>query len=37
MKESPFSHRHTKVEDKADLMVKEITESGQIMEIGDTL
>ena len=37
MKESPLSHRYTKVEDKADLMVKEVTKPGQIVDIGDTL
>ena len=37
MKESPLSHKYTKVEDKVDLMVKEVTKPGQIMEIGDTL
>ena len=37
MKESPLSHRYTKVEDRADLMVKEVTKPGQIVEIEDTL
>ena len=37
MKESPLSHRYTKVEDRADLMVKEVTKPGWIVEIGDTL
>ena len=37
MKESPLSHRYTKVEDRADLMVKEVTKLGQIVEIEDTL
>ena len=35
MKESPLSHKYTKVEDKVDLMVKEGTKPGQIMETGD--
>ena len=35
MKESPLSHKYTEVEDKADLMVKEGTKPGQIMETGD--
>ena len=35
MKESPLSHKYTKVEDRADLMVKEGTKPGQIMETGD--
>ena len=34
MKESPLSHKYTKVEDRADLMVKEGTKPGQIMETG---
>ena len=37
MKENLLSHRYTKVEDRADLMVKEVTKPGQIVEIGDTL
>ena len=37
MKESPLSHKYTKVEDKVDLMVKEGTKPGQIIETGDTL
>ena len=37
MKESPLSHKYTKVEDKVDLMVLEVTKPGQIMEIGDKL
>ena len=35
MKEGPLSHKYTKVEDKASLMVKEGTKPGQIMEMGD--
>ena len=35
MKERPLSHKYTKVEDRADLMVKEGTKPGQIMETGD--
>ena len=35
MKESPLSHKYTEVEDKADRMVKEGTEPGQVMETGD--
>ena len=35
MKESPLSHKFTRVEDKVDLMVKEGTKLGQIMETGD--
>ena len=37
MKESPLSHKYTKLEDRADLMVKEVTKPGQIVEMGDTL
>ena len=37
MKESPLIHKYTKVEDKVDLMVKEGTKPGQIMETGDML
>ena len=37
MKERPLSHKYTKVEDRADLMVKEVTKSGQRVEIGDIL
>ena len=37
MKESPLNHKYTKVEDRADLMVKEVTKAGQIVEIGDIL
>ena len=37
MKESPLNHRYTKVEDRADLMVKEVIKTGQIVEIGDIL
>ena len=33
----PFKHKYTKVEDRADLMVKEVTKPGQIVEIGDIL
>ena len=36
-KEGPLSHRYTKVEDKAYLMVKEVTKPGQIVEIQDIL
>ena len=35
MKESPLSHKYTKVEDKVDPMVKEDTKPGQIVETGD--
>ena len=35
MKESPLSHKYTRVDDKVDLMVKEGTKPGQIMESGD--
>ena len=35
MKESPLSHKYTRVEDKVDFMVKEGTKAGQIMETGD--
>ena len=35
MEESPLSHKYTKVEDKVDLMVKESTKLGQIMDTGD--
>ena len=31
----PLNHKYTKVEDRADLMVKEVTKPGQIVEIGD--
>ena len=37
MKESPFNYKYTKVEDRADLMVKEVTKPGQIVNIGDIL
>ena len=37
MKGSPLNHKYTKVEDRADLMVKEVTKLGQIVEIGDIL
>ena len=37
MKENLLSHRYTKVEVRADLMVKEVTKPGQIVEIEDTL
>ena len=37
MKESPLNHKYTKVEDREDLMAKEVTKSGQIVEKGDTL
>ena len=37
MKESPLSHKNTEVEDRADLIVKEVTKPGQIVEIGDIL
>ena len=33
----PSSHKYTKVEDRADLMVKEGTKPGQIMETGDIM
>ena len=35
MRESLLNHKYTKVEDRTDLMVKEVTKPGQIMEIGD--
>ena len=35
MTENPLSHKYIKVGDKIDLMVKEGTKPGQIMEIGD--
>ena len=35
MKESPLGHKYTRVEDKVDLMVKEGTKLGKIMETGD--
>ena len=35
MKENPLNHKYTKVEDRADLMFKEITKPGHIVEIGD--
>ena len=35
MKESPLSHKYTRVQDKVDLMVKEGTKPGEIMETGD--
>ena len=34
---NPLNHKYTKVEDRADLMVKEVTKPGQIVEIGDIL
>ena len=34
MKESPLSHKYTRVEDKVDLMVKEVTKPGQIIVQG---
>ena len=34
MREGPLTHKYTKVEDRADLMVKEVTKPGQIVEIG---
>ena len=37
MKENPINHKYTKVEDRADLMVKEVTKPGWIVEIGDIL
>ena len=37
MKESPLSHKYTKVEDGTDLIVKEVTKPGHIVEIGDIL
>ena len=37
MKGSPLSHRYTKVEDRADLMIKEVIKPGQIVEIGGIL
>ena len=35
MKGSPLSHKYTKVEGRADLMVKDGNKPGQIMETGD--
>ena len=35
MKENPLSHKYIKVGGKVDLMVKEGTKPGQIMETGD--
>ena len=35
MKEIPLSHKYTKVEDRADLMIKKCTKPGHIMETGD--
>ena len=35
MRENPLSHKYIKVGDKIDLMVKEGTKPGQIMETGD--
>ena len=35
MKGSLLNHKYTKVEDRPDLMVKEVTKPGQIVEIGD--
>ena len=35
MKENPLSHKYIEVGDKIDLMVKEGTKLGQIMETGD--
>ena len=35
MKESLLNHKYTKVEDRTELMVKEVTKPGQIVEIGD--
>ena len=32
---NPLNHKYTKVEDRADFMVKEVTKLGQIVEIGD--
>ena len=37
MKENPLNQRYTEVEDRADLMVKEVTKPGQIVEIVDIL
>ena len=37
MKGSPLSHKYTKVEDRTDLRVKEVTKPGQIEKIGDIL
>ena len=34
MKENPLSHKYIKVGDNIDLMVKEGTKPGQIMETG---
>ena len=36
-KRKPLSHKYTKVEDRADPIVKEVTKLGQVIEIGDTL
>ena len=35
MKESPLSQKYTKVEDRADLIVKEGTKPGQMLETED--
>ena len=37
MREGLLNHKYTKVEDRTELMVKEVTKPGQIMEIGDIL
>ena len=34
MRESLLNHKYTKVEDRTDLMVMEVTKPGQIVEIG---
>ena len=35
MRESLLNHKYTKVEDRIDLMAKEVTKPGYIVEIGD--
>ena len=37
MREGPLNHKYTKVEDRTDLMVKEVIKPGQRVEIGDIL
>ena len=37
MKESFLNHKYIKVEDRTELMVKEVTKTGQIMEIENIL
>ena len=35
MREGLLNHKYTRVEGRTDLMVKEVTKPGQIVEIGD--